>query len=738
MAAARCSHRLSIPQMLNEMARAAQSQQQLMLTLPPAVALKVCALEACGGSVFAPDARRERSNELLGARCAWRGSLFDPPSSRQPACEAVLHLRCYSHKRGHHCGQACSDATHAEMAQKKTRRKAAAEAAAAVRSALVLVRGAGNGLLLQDGGAGAAADGGAGIGAGGADDAGTDDAANPAEEAAEAEAAAAAERADARELLGLDEESSGDAADAPLRHRDVLLAYQRTVAVDGIADRAHRRATKAYHLLVRPLAADGEVEDELGARVGMEHVDAAEGDARRAKAAQVVAAAAQVRVIKANASAQRTGDHRLEAIVLGARAALVELRAARDDASQAAIDAAAAHKRLDVLLGDVVRTDVQEPLPVTPLVERRARALYATRRAEGAHAAVQKAFSNVEPMVNALEAQLAGPLDSERERITAALAEHFQNSDFGERPTVARVFAIAGLEDAGRREVCHDLAERACAYWTGSRTDGGAPLTLKQTPWKDHPSWRDEGTIEGGADKAVCRWVASETIDAFRPGGLHLGDGLARPQSAQPARSEIDTHILKDAALLGGASWGSVVPADNAVICEVQAFVEAYFYEVQLAPENGTAKDAAEHLFYDHASCYGPGSTRCPLCTRYVAFCGTLSELAQVAELTPLELFPISASAPRLYSCMPAALAGLKRGAQLCEASGGTLLKRRRTELKLARRPECCDVLAKIRRARSTGRQTCETCALPLPDETKPGCSEAIDQLQKQARGGLT
>ena len=724
--------------MLNEMARAAQSQEQQTLTLPPAVALKVCALDTCGGSVFAPDASRERSNELLGARCAWRGSLFEPPSSRRPACETVLHLRCYSYKRGHHCSQLCSDATHAETAQKKARRRAADEAAAAAAAAvggtaLVLVRGAGNG-LLQAGGAGAAAEGGAGVGAGGADDAGgTDDAANAAEEA-EAEAAAAAERADARELLGLDEEG-GDAAEAPLRHRDVLLAYQRTVAVDGIADRAYRRATKAYHLLVRPLAADGEVEDELGVRVGMEHVDAAEGCARRAKAAQVVAAAAQVRVIKANASAQRTGDHRLEAVVLGARAALVELRAARDDASQAAIDAAAAYTRLDVLLGDVVRTDVQEPLPVTPLVERRARALYATKRAEGAHAAVQKALSNVEPMVNALDAQLAGPLDSERASILAAIAEHFRDSDSGERPTVARVFAIAGLEDAGRREVCRDLAERACAYWMGSRTDGGAPLTLKQAPWKDHPSWRGEATIEGGADKAVCRWVADETIEAFRPGGLHLDEGPERPQGAQPARSEIDTHILKDAAALGGASWGSVVPAENAVVCEVQAFAEAYFYGVQLAPENGTAADAVHHLFYDHASCYGPGSTRCPLCTRYVAFCGTLSELAQVAGLTPLELFPLSTSAPRLYSCMPAALAGLKRGAQLCEASGGTLLKRRRTELRLARRPECCAVLEKIRRARSTGRQTCETCALPLPDETKPGCSEAIDQLQKQARG---
>lgn len=205
-----------------------------------------------------------------------------------------------------------------------------------------------------------------------------------------------------------------------------------------------------------------------------------------------------------------------------------------------------------------------------------------------------------------------------------------------------------------------------------------------------------------------------------------------RPSGARPADSALVQTALSMARKMGASSW-TTLPSDAAIICICDAFVEAYFTDVDCGT-SPSVHDAVDHLL--HHSCYGKGRpAACGLCRRLTAFTSRLQEVAEAGSPLPLHHNFFKLGSPALLFSTRLGVEALKAGAAACEQSRHTLLKRKRVERCLAPRPSCCDVLSKVRELRLKGFEQCSVCGLHLPDETQPGCAEAIDHLQKQARG---
>jgi len=551
------------------------------------------------------------------------------------------------------------------------------------------------------------------------------------------------ERAAARQQLGLTA-AEGDSS-TPLTLCDLVSAYNRQVEQARGKGNEHAlkaQARSAFEVLVSAdpalraiTAADADADMDMGSDL----FAAAEAANECAAKAQALSEA-EMRVVL-----QRTpsGSALAKLANFAAEALQLDLQQALAKVGDAHLEAVGAARNAETALGDLGGrivglggSGVRGPQAVPwQLLQRERATKLEAEAAATAVLVITRHLSSLKDKLATLRDRLDGPTAEERKKVVSALVEHFAET----QPTLEGVLLHVPFDNELRREACRDDVRRAVNCWRGRSVLGvlasAAPLTQVQERWQLHPAWAQEHSIDDGADRAAARFAADLAVDVFCAGAMP--EKNTRSPRAQPTDGNLAEVALRRAQEMG-ASWWTRLPEDAAVVCSHGAFIEAYFTGVDCGT-SPSIEDALDHLL-SH-SCYGTGKpAACGLCKRLTTFRSRLLEVAEAgAELPrqPWSFFEMKRSVPGLLFSTKRGVAALKAGAALCASSGHTLLKRKRVERCLAPRPSCCDVLVKIRELRLKGFEQCVDCGLHLPDELQPGCVEAIDHLQKQAKGRL-
>ena len=550
-------------------------------------------------------------------------------------------------------------------------------------------------------------------------------------------------QADARQQLGIPAE--GDGGGTSLTMSDLVSAYSRQV--ESVRGENNEQAVKArmgtaVEVLVsadptlRATAADNDADADMGTDL-VAAAKAANESAAKAQALSEAEMRAVVQFTPSGGPLAQLANFEAETLHSNLQEALSRITDAHDRAVRAARDAEVALGDLGgriVTLGD---SGVRGPLAVpSQLLQRQRAAKFEADAAKTAVSVIARHRSSVQGSLTQLRDRLDGPTAEEVKRIVCALVEHFHDA----QPTLEGV--LPHVSDSELRQVaCKDDVRRAVNCWRGRSVVGvaSAPLTPIQQLWQLHPAWSHETSIDDGADRAAAMFAADHAAAVFHAGAVPAEN--SRSSKARPTDGKLKEVALTRAREMGAAFWDHL-PPDAAVVCLHEAFVKAYFTGVDFGT-SPSIDDALDHLIHD--PCYGRRKPApCGLCKRVKVFGSRLQEVAEAgadavrsseSRFFKWSFFKLEASHPELLFSTKHGVTALEAGAASCATSRHTLLKRKRVEQCLAPRPSCCDVLSKIRDLRLKGIEQCNTCGLHLPDETQPGYAEAIDRLQKQAKG---